>query len=185
MPQDDTDVTPDVIPDVISNMTPDVSQWLAEVQLLQHQIVELRQERDRAYASADNLRQLCDAEARQRRRESDAYTRKIGQLQKALAEFQAPQLKDPGQLNVEIGRIRDNRSVEQLQTQLVAAKRQCEQLKFLLKAEQKAHEKTRQNLTAALGDTVDLLAKERAAEERAMKEQPDRVNTRGETVTGS
>ncbi|MEO1385772.1 MAG: hypothetical protein AAFV85_00190 [Cyanobacteria bacterium J06634_6] len=43
----------------------------------------------------------------------------------------------------------------------MTAKKECDRLKSLLKAEQAEHEKTRESLTAALGDAVDLLTKER------------------------
>lgn len=141
---------------------PNAVQWLAEVQALQRQVAELQQERDRAYASADNLRQLYDTEAQQRRRDADASQQKIDRLQKTLGELQSPIGADVGQLKTEISRIQSNRSVEQLQAQLVSSRQQCEQLKKLLSAEQEEHAQTRQSLTAALGDAVDLLAKERA-----------------------
>jgi multidrug resistance efflux pump len=48
-------------------MTQDVSRWLAEIRTLQQQLAAARQERDQAYASASNWRQLYDAEAQQRR----------------------------------------------------------------------------------------------------------------------
>lgn len=141
-------------------MSQDVAQWLAEVQSLQRKVAELQQERDRAYASADNLRKLYEAEATQRQRDTASAQRKVGMLEKALAELRSPQ-SEAGQLGAEIARIKSNQSVEQLQAQLVAEKKQCEQLKSLLEEEQVEHAKTRESLTAALGDAVDLLAKER------------------------
>lgn len=150
-------------------MTPDgtnVSQWLAEIQSLQQQVAELQKECDRAYASADNLRQLYDAEAQQRRKESETHTRQVNKLKKALADLQSPQAGDAAQMQTEITRVRSNRSVEQLQAQLISAKQQCEQLKTMLTDEQTAHAQTRESLTAALGDAVDLLTKERTEIER-------------------
>ena len=149
---------------------PNAVQWLAEVQALQRQVAELEEARDRAYASADNLRQLYDAEAQQRRRDAEHCQRKIDHLQKTLGEVHSP-AGDVGQLKTEISRIQSNRSVEQLQAQLVSSRQQCEQLKKLLSTEQEEHEQTRQSLTAALGDAVDLLAKERSGEARPKAEQ--------------
>ncbi|MEL6813934.1 MAG: hypothetical protein AAFP03_03860 [Cyanobacteria bacterium J06598_3] len=149
---------------------PNAVQWLAEIQALQRQVAELQEARDRAYASADNLRQLYDAEAQQRRRDAESSQRKIDRLQKTLGEFHSP-AGDVGQLKTEISRIQSNRSVEQLQAQLVSSRQQCEQLKKLLSTEQEEHEQTRQSLTAALGDAVDLLAKERSGEARSKAEQ--------------
>lgn len=142
-------------------MSQDVAQWLAEIQSLQHKVAELQQERDRAYASADSLRKLYELEATQRQRDTATAQQKIEQLQQKLNELQSPQDENSGKLSAEIFTIQSNRSVEQLQNQLVAAKRQGEQLKQRLEEEQIEHAKTRESLTAALGDAVDLLAKER------------------------
>ncbi|NJM96747.1 MAG: hypothetical protein HC800_05725 [Phormidesmis sp. RL_2_1] len=146
-------------------MSQDVTQWLAEIQSLQRQVKELQRSRDEACASADKLRQLYEAEGQQRRRDNAAYSHKIKQLEQALAEFNAPSIADSKQLNVEITNIPSTpASLTQLQSQLVATQKQCETLKTLLKNEQAEHARTRENLTAALGDAVDLLAKERAEE---------------------
>ncbi|MEO1446542.1 MAG: hypothetical protein AAFV46_09950, partial [Cyanobacteria bacterium J06635_11] len=81
------------------NAAPNAAEWLTEVQSLQRQVGELQQARDRAYASADNLRQLYDAEAQQHRRDVEAANQKIERLKKALAVFQPP--------NVEYGQCLD------------------------------------------------------------------------------
>ena len=77
--------------------------------------------------------------------------------------LQAPQDENSERLSAEIMSIQSDRSVERLQAELIAAKKQCEQLKSRLSAEQAEHAQTRESLTAALGDVVDLLAKERSA----------------------
>ena len=141
---------------------PDIVQWLAEIQSLQRQVAELKQERDLAYASADNLRGLYESEAKQRQREATASQRQTEQLQKELEAYQSPQAETSERLSAEITGIQGNRSVEDLQAQLVFAKKQCEQLKAMLQAEQTEHAQTRESLTVALGDAVDLLAKERS-----------------------
>lgn len=142
-------------------MTQDVTQWIAEVRSLQRQVVDLQQARDQAYASSDNLRRLYEAEAQQRRRDVAIYTEKIKQLQQALAALQSPPDQRAGRLTAEIESIQSTQSVAQLQSQLIAMTKRCEQLKTLLEAEQADHAQTRQSLTTALGDAVDLLAKER------------------------
>ncbi len=139
---------------------PNIVKWLAEIQSLQRQVAELKQERDSAYASADNLRGLYDSEAQQRQRDAVASQRQIEHLQKELEAYQSPP-ETADRLSAEITSIQSNRSVEHLQAQLVSAKKQCAQLKAMLQAEQKEHAQTRESLTAALGDAVDLLAKER------------------------
>ncbi|MEO0768446.1 MAG: hypothetical protein AAFY72_03280 [Cyanobacteria bacterium J06649_4] len=144
-------------------MSPDVSQWLAEVRSLQQQVSELQQERERAYASVENWRKRYEAEAQQRRRDIDNYNRKIKRLKQSLAEFQSAAQNKDAQLQTEINAIQDTQSVEQLRAQLVTSKTEVDRLKGLLKAEQTEHEQTRASLTAALSDAVDLLAKERLA----------------------
>ncbi|MGB7086669.1 MAG: hypothetical protein WBD47_14020 [Phormidesmis sp.] len=164
-------------------MPQDVAQWLAEIQSLQRQVAELQRDRDQAYASADNLRELYDAEAQQRRRDVAAYTGKIEQLQKELAALQklpeenlpieagqtasadSPARLDDSGFDLDIASIQSKHSVAQLQTALITSQKQCEQLKRMLIVEQAAHRQTRESLTAALGDTVDLLAKERSGAE--------------------
>lgn len=140
---------------------PDVVKWLAEIQALQRQVAELKQERDLAYASTDNLRGLYESEAKQRQRDATSYQRQTEQLQKELEAYQSPQAETSDRLSAEITSIQGNRSVEDLQAQLISAKKQCEQLKAMLQEEQTEHTQTRESLTAALGDAVDLLAKER------------------------
>ncbi len=162
-------IVPEVVPisDPADTRTaPNAVQWLGEIQSLQRQIVELKQERDSAYTSADTLRNLYESEARQRKRETEESRRAIARLQKELAALQeSPALGSSQplsrQFNAEIANIRSIRSVEQLQAQLISAKQQCQQLKAQLKEEAERHAQTRESLTAALGDAVDLLAKER------------------------
>ena len=48
-------------------MTQDVTQWLDEIKALKQQLVEMRQEREEAYASAINWQQRYETEAQQRR----------------------------------------------------------------------------------------------------------------------
>lgn len=146
-------------------MSQDVTQWVAEVRSLQRQVSELQRSRDQAYASADNLRQMYEAEAQQRRRDNASYSQKIEQLQQTLADFQMPSAAPSNQLNAEIDAHQilpfSPEAATQLQAQLMSANRQCEELKAQLEAEQNEHQRTCESLTAALGDAVDLLAKER------------------------
>jgi hypothetical protein len=58
---------------------------------------------------------------------------------------------------------------EELRSALVRALMECDRLSRLLKAEQTAHSQTRQALTSALGDTVDLLTKERSTRKQATR----------------
>ena len=145
------------------DVTPGITQWLAEVKSLQQQVSELQKEREQAYGSVNNWRRLYEAEAQQRRRDIEGYNRKIKRLEQSLAAYEDAAQSGPERLQTEINTIQKTHSVEQLQTQLVASKTEIEQLRDLLKEEQSAHEQTRESLTAALSDAVDLLAKERLA----------------------
>jgi len=146
-------------------MEQNVTQWLAEIQSLQRQVGELQREREQAYASVENWRKLYESEAQQRRRESENGNRKLKRLQQAIAELQTPATQliegEDARFSAEISAVQSIQSVEQLRSQLVAAKRLNESLKAQLLSEQEAHEETRESLTTALSDTVNLLAKER------------------------
>ena len=149
---------------------PNAAQWLAEVQALQRQINELQQERERAYESADNWRKLYDLEAQQRRRDSAIANGKIERLQKDLSDLRAanaPDMNPNGQRDRSAPpdptlAERQTPQLAQLQSELSAARQECGRLQTQLDAERTEHTQTRNSLTAALGDAVDLLSKERA-----------------------
>ena len=136
-----------------------ISAWVAEIRSLQQQIVDLKQERSQAYASADNWRNAYDAEAQQRRRDTQTYQHKINQLERTLTEMQTAKQSSADVSAAELSKLERGQSVEQLRRQLVVAQRECEQLKAQLSLEQAEHANTRESLTAALGDAVDLLSK--------------------------
>ncbi len=151
-------------------------KWLAEVQALQRQIGELQQERERAYESADNWRKLYDQEAQQRRRDAAIAAGKLERLQKDISDLRmadrAADVEADRSVNLEGDRPTDkniaqsdsqSQQLRQLKAELEAAKQECQQLQTQVEAERAAHAQTRNSLTAALGDAVDLLSKERAA----------------------
>ncbi|NJL46971.1 MAG: hypothetical protein HC929_05035 [Leptolyngbyaceae cyanobacterium SM2_5_2] len=122
-------------------MTQDITQWIAEVRTLQHQLADARRERDQAYNSAANWRRLYENEARQRRQEAE-------QLE---AQIKVLRATSPAESSVSSGLHQEASSCHPV-TQ--------EQIKVLtqqLEAERQAHTQTRQSLTAALGDTFDIL----------------------------
>ena len=145
-------------------MTENVAQWLAEIQSLQQQVAELKKEREQAYDSVDNWRNAYDAEAQQRRRDIELYRARIAELQQAAPDVSmeiGPVEIGGGVSAIEIAIIKAEQSVEQLQTRLIAAMQECDRLKADLQAEAAEHINTRESLTAALGDAVDLLSKAR------------------------
>ncbi|MBT9314925.1 hypothetical protein [Leptothoe spongobia] len=142
-------------------MVNEVSQWLAEIQTLQQQLQTLGQERDQAYASAANWRRLYESESEQRRNDSERSQMRIRALANELELFkQTPSQGEPSR-NLEqiLAQTEQVESVSELRSQLANALTLCDQLSSALKSEQAAHEETRQNLTTALGDTIDLIAK--------------------------
>lgn len=144
-------------------MSQDVSRWLAEIRTLQQQLAAARQERDQAYASASNWRQLYDAEAQQRRTDMAHLDLTVKTLRAEVAalrgQLQAPPPTPEDLLGEDDGTTGDAtadlNSVVGLQQQLTAALRQCDRLQQQLEAERANHEQTRQTLTTALGETID------------------------------
>ncbi len=148
-------------------MVNEVSQWLAEIQSLQQQLQTLGQERDQAYASAANWRRLYESEAEQRRNEAERTQLRIRALANELKVFKkSPTVVDgkaSQDLQQVLAKVNQVESLDDLRSQLAETLTLCDQLSNALQAEQMAHEETRQNLTTALGDTIDLIAKDPVA----------------------
>ncbi|MEP0870608.1 hypothetical protein NDA01_12415 [Trichocoleus desertorum AS-A10] len=153
-------------------MTQDVRQWLSEIKALQQQLAEAERERDAAYTSATNWRRLYETEAQQRRTETNLTQQAIADLQTEIQQLQGgiifgdnashpaaemsqalDQLQTPAELREKLGQILQEQS--RLQGEV-------ERLVQALQLEQTNHAQTRKSLTTALGDTIDLLTKERA-----------------------
>ncbi|MEG4997404.1 hypothetical protein [Microcoleus sp. B4-D4] len=150
-------------------MAQDVRQWLDEIKRLQQQLTEVSRDRDDAGESAAQWRQLYNTEAEQRRNDAKLTQQSIAAFEAQIEELQsfspiAPEGEDAG--------IARQQEVAQLQTvgELKAklaevleerdrAIEQIKQLSQALKQEEARHADTSRNLTTALGDAVDLLAK--------------------------
>lgn len=153
-------------------MTQDVRQWLAEIKALQQKLVEAHQERDEAYASASKWRSLYETEAKQRRTDASLARQTIDSLKAEIDRLRSlPQ--DFEDTSADLSAIQQQvaqlQTTAELQQRLTVALMECDKytretdrLAQALKAEQAEHAKTRKSLTTALGDTVDLLTKERA-----------------------
>ncbi|NEP62664.1 MAG: hypothetical protein F6K31_38045 [Symploca sp. SIO2G7] len=143
-------------------MVNEVSQWLAEIQTLQQQLKTLGQERDQAYASAASWRRLYESESEQRRHDLEKSQRRIRALVKELELLKQapPQTNFSCDLDEVLIQVNQLESLNELRSQLADALIRCNQLSNDLKVEQDAHAETCQNLTTALGDTIDLLTKE-------------------------
>lgn len=147
-------------------MTQDIRQWLAEIKLLQQRLADAHQERDEAYAGAANWRKVYETEAQQRRTEANLARQTIDDLKaeiQRLNQISTQSTIDPPDLTAIQKDVDTLGTVDALKSRLVDALAECDRLTKALRAEQADHIKTRKELTVALGDTVDLLTKERAA----------------------
>ncbi|MDZ8183887.1 MAG: hypothetical protein RMX96_03355 [Nostoc sp. ChiSLP02] len=149
----------------ISQTTALTQQWLAEIQTLKQQIVELQQERDAGWESAQKWRQLYNTEAEQRRTDAQLSQQAIASLKADLHKLQGLETETlavaPATAIQE--EIEQLQSVEELQAKLIAAIKERDRLLQALKTEQDNHAQTRKSLTTALGDAIDSLTQERAA----------------------
>lgn len=145
-------------------MTQDVRQWLTEIKGLQQKLEGLQQERDAAYASAANWRNLYETEAKQRRAETKLSQQAITSLNTQIQRLQelpvAEHTKADPLIEQEVAQL----DISELKAALVQARVKCDRLSQALKAEKQAHAQTRKALTTALGDTVDLLNRERKSQ---------------------
>lgn len=160
-------------------MSQEVTKWLAEIKALQQQLAETQKDRDAADASAANWRRLYETEAQQRRTEVALTQQKLAALTTELEqlkgeaqpepELKAPTAQDSAQtasdIPAELAGLQLPAELQQKLTQVLLERHQLqakvEALTQTLKAEQAEHAHTRKTLTTALGDTVDLLTKER------------------------
>lgn len=154
-------------------MTQDIRQWLNEIKALQQQLTEVVRDREAALESAAQWRQLYNTEAQQRRAEAKLNQQTIAALQAQIQKLQsfsssiADENKAVTALNQEIEQLQ---SLEEVKAKLIEvllerdrAREEINNLASALKTEQLHHAETRKSLTSALGDAVDLLAKEQNA----------------------
>lgn len=144
-------------------MTQDIRQWLAEIKGLQQKLVEVQQERDQAYSSATNWRNLYEAEAKQRRTELQTARETIDALRIELETVQPPSPDAVTYDEFLYQQVEQWQQPEELKAQLLQALLERDRLSQSLEEEQQAHRQTRQDLTTALGDTMDLLTKTKQA----------------------
>jgi hypothetical protein len=147
-------------------MTQDVKQWLAEIKALQQKLAEVQQERDEAYASATNWRNLYETEAKQRRTEAHLARQALDALKAEIQEGRislttAADAAAPENLTA-IQQVVDQLQIDEMKDWLTQVLLERDRLTRALQSEQVAHTETRKNLTTALGDAVNILSKERA-----------------------
>jgi DNA repair exonuclease SbcCD ATPase subunit len=146
-------------------MSNDVTQWLAQIKALKQQLAETISDRDTAYESADNWRQLYNTEAQQRRTEARLAQQQVETLKAEIRQRQgeSSQLKadDPEAASAIEQELAKMQTVEELRTKLKDIMVERDRLLDALKIEQTNHAQTRKSLTTVIGDTIDQLSKER------------------------
>lgn len=138
-------------------MTQEVTRWLTEIRTLQQQLEAARKERDQAFQSAANWRQLYDAEAKQRREEVELLRETEVTLRTELTTLRS---HHHDAIAAELENHLDGsnlQTVEGLRKELIKALQTCDRLQKALDAEKREHAETRKTLTAALGETIDAL----------------------------
>ncbi|VXD17243.1 hypothetical protein [Planktothrix paucivesiculata] len=149
-------------------MTQDVRQWLDEIKRLKQQLAQTQRDLNAAVESSDQWRQRYNTEAQQRRQEAGRYLEQVGELRGELERWQRLSPL-PNELQVRVA-VRQEidllKTLDEVKAKLIEvmlerdrSREQIHQLVEALEAEKTAHLETRNSLTMALGDTVDLLTK--------------------------
>jgi chromosome segregation ATPase len=146
-------------------MSNEIAQWLAQIKELKQQLADTISDRNTAYESADNWRQLYNTEAQQRRTETKLAQQQIDILKAEIRHIQgeSPQLKvdDPEAVSAIEQELAKLETVEDLKAKLKEVMAERDRLIDALRTEQANHAQTRKSLTAVIGDTIGQLAKER------------------------
>ncbi len=143
-------------------MQEQVIQWLEEIKSLHQQLAAAYQEREAARETEAQWRELYNKEAQQRRNEAKLAQEKIVSLKAEIEKIKSVSIAQT--VTTEIPEILD-KEIENLQTpaelkaKLLEVLQERNQLSQALITEQKNHAQTRTNLTTALGDTIEQLAK--------------------------
>ncbi|MFP4296269.1 MAG: hypothetical protein ACLFT0_00235 [Spirulinaceae cyanobacterium] len=140
-------------------MSKDVIQWLAEIRALKQELAQCRSELDLAYQSANHWRELYSTEAKQRRIEARLSQENIAELQGELY-----QLKTKTRAQTRLDRTPSTaleqeltgiKTSAQLRRKLLEVMQERDRAEAALKEEQENHARTRDNLTAAVGDAIE------------------------------
>ena len=154
-------------------MIKDVTQWIAEIKALKQQLADNTSERDAAYESADNWRQLYTNEAQQRRTEARLAQEQIetlkAQIQHLQGESSRLKADDPEAGSVIEQELSQLQTLEDLRAKLKEVMVERDRLMNALKIEQTNHAQTRKSLTAVIGDTIDQLTKERGNQQLSLE----------------
>ncbi|MBE9117754.1 hypothetical protein IQ249_17795 [Lusitaniella coriacea LEGE 07157] len=150
-------------------MSEEVVQWLTEIRALREELAQCKDERDAAYKSAAHWRELYAKEAQQRRVEARLAQENIVQLEAELRQLKntdalLPTDRDGAHRLAAIeSEVAALDTVQQLQQKLAEVLQSRDRAIASLRKEQEHHQRTRSDLTAALGDTVDELHRVKSA----------------------
>jgi hypothetical protein len=145
---------------VTDSAQPMLPPALLTVEQLQQELINVRQQRDQARWEASNWRKRYEMEAQQRRFESEQAEQAIAALKPQLQPTGSDAL-DPAALESLRTEVAAQTDLAALQTQLLAALTEQQQLRQAFQAEQTSHAKTRHSLTDALGDAIDVYSRRR------------------------
>lgn len=136
----------------------DVSYWLAEVKALQQQLGLLQQERDAAHEESVRWRDRYHSESQLRQQNTAFLKEQIRQLEAEQAKYQ--RLDESGDGDPDLGLLEslaDMQDLDEIQQYVQEIAQERNALRRELEAERQAHSQTRESLSLALGDTIDLL----------------------------
>lgn len=146
-------------------MSNEITQWLAQIKELKQQLAETQRDRNEAYASADNWRQLYNTEAQQRRTETKLAQRQVESIKSELRHLQGEtptkQVNEAEADQAIEQELANLETTDELKIKLKEVIIERDRLIEALKTEQANHTQTRKSLTAVIGDTIGQLAKER------------------------
>lgn len=145
-----------------------VTQWITEIQTLKQQVADLKRDRDGAYQAADAWQARYTTEAQQRRADREQFQQQQAQLRAEVDRLRG----NPDGLLDELAPIgpagdapalpmADPATLAEAQIECRQLREQLAQLVRTLQAEREAHDRTRHDLTTALGDAIDALERER------------------------
>ncbi|NDJ19213.1 hypothetical protein [Myxacorys almedinensis] len=144
----------------------DVVQWLNEIQDLKRQLQKAQQAEASAHASADNWRKRYEIEAHQRRAEAESAVQPLVAAQPATSPLPPETSAKPTSDGI-VDALRSDieQKIEHLDTvaalkaTLIEIWAERDRLADDFKTEQLSHAQTRKDLSMALGDAVEMLAK--------------------------
>ena len=165
-------------------MTKDITPWFNEIKALQQKIVELQIELNATENTASKWRQLYNTEAQQRRNETQQSQEHIDHLKTKVQELQKgfSSVKDDGDESLTIieKQIEDLQTLDECKAKIIEVCQErdhliekVQELTEALQQEQTSHGDTRRSLTNALSDTVNLLAKAKAAKQQKSGTAPN------------